>query len=102
MALSQIHVNGEPGQIFSLVVGGRKITLRLRYNTFAARFSMDLSIDEAPRLTGRRVVTNVDLLKPFDFGIGSIFAAAPDGSPVEPTIEAFEQGKVRLYHYLEP
>lgn len=98
--LSEIDVNGDPGQVFSLVVDGQKISLRLRYNTSSERFSMDLAIDETPRLTGRKVVTNVDLLKPFDLGIGAIFAAAPDGSPVPPTIEAFADRKVRLYHFV--
>jgi hypothetical protein len=100
--LSEIQVTSDPGQIFSLVVDGQKVSLRLRYNTHSERFSMDLSIDETPRLTGRKVVTNVDLLKPFDFGIGSIFAAAPDGSPVKPTIDAFAARQVRLYHYAAP
>lgn len=98
--LSEIQVNDAPGQIFSLIVAGRKVTLRLRYNTTTKRFALDLAIDETDVLKGRKLVTNVDLLAPFNLGIGSIFAAAPDGSPIEPTIEAFATGRVKLFHYV--
>lgn len=99
MALSEFDIIDAPGQVFSTVVDGRKITIRLRYNTESERFSMDLGIDDVPVLTGRKVTSEVDLLQPFDFGIGSVFAADIDGKGRAPTLTNFVAGTVRLYHY---
>lgn len=100
MPLSEFDIIDAPGQVFSTVVNNRKITIRLRYNTVSEHFSMDLSIDDVPVLTGRKVTSEVDLLQPFDFGIGSIFAADIDGKGREPTLANFVSGITRLYHYV--
>lgn len=63
-------------QQFGTIINGRRVTIRLRYNMTMDRWSFDLSIDNLPVLTGRRIVTGVDLLKPFNLGLGAIFAAA--------------------------
>lgn len=99
MALSEFNIINAPGQRFSTVIADQKVTIRLRYNTLSDRFAMDLAIDEVPVLTGRKVVSEVDLLSPFDFGIGAIFAADIDGRGREPTLDAFVAGHVKLFHY---
>lgn len=97
--LYELPVLAQPGQMFSTVTNGQKITIRLRYNTATERFSMDLAIDEVPALTGVKLVSNVDFLEPFDFGIGKLFVAGVRDAETEPTLQAFADGRVKLYQY---
>jgi hypothetical protein len=86
-------------QQFGAVLQGRRATIRLRFNPTARRWSLDLAIDDQFVLHGRRIVTGVDLLRPFDFGIGRLYAmtASPD-SKAEPGFTELHSGIVRLYH----
>lgn len=86
-----------PDQKFSTILNGRRTTFRIRYNVTTDRWSFDLSIDDLPVLYGRRIVTGVDLLAPFDFGIGSIFALTVTPG-AEPNRKQLPAGEVRLYH----
>lgn len=90
----------EADQQFATVLGGRRVTIRLRYNVTTDRWNMDLSIDDQPVLTGRRIVTGVDLLAPFNLGIGSIFAMAEQAGAM-PDRNNLPRGIVRLYHATE-
>jgi hypothetical protein len=83
-------------QQFGAIINQRRVTIRLRYNASNDRWSFDLSIDNLPVLTGRRVVTGVDLLKPFNFGLGVIFAVAVTPGAV-PNRAALPAGTVRLF-----
>lgn len=84
-------------QRFDTLLDGKRIGLRLRYNASTSRWSFDLSISTIPVLHGRRIVTGVDLLKPFDFGLGLIFADSQDGK-IAPDYDALVSGRVRFYH----
>ncbi len=86
-----------PDQKFSLVLNNRRTTFRFRYNVTTDRWSFDLSIDDAPVLRGRRVVTGIDLLAPYDFGIGVIFALEmmPGAAP---NLGGLPSGAVRIFH----
>ena len=83
-------------QQFDVILDGRRVTVRLRYNVTIERWSLDLSISATPVLHGRRIVTGVDLLAPFDFGIGVIFADSIEGD-VAPDYDALVGGTVRLF-----
>ncbi len=83
-------------QQFGTIINGARVTLRLRYNPTNDRWSFDLSLDDLPVLHGRRVVTGVDLLAPFDLGLGVIFAVAVKTGAV-PDRNALPEGTVRLY-----
>ncbi|KQV83232.1 hypothetical protein [Rhizobium sp. Root1220] len=83
-------------QQFGTIINGRRVTIRLRYNGTNDRWSFDLSIDDLPVLTGRRIVTGVDLLKPFNFGLGAIFAVAVTPGAV-PDRAALPAGTVLLF-----
>lgn len=83
-------------QQFSAVVGPRRCTVRVRYNVWTDRWSFDLAIDDLPVLHGRRIVTGVDLLAAFDFGVGLIFAQ-PNKAGAEPGRAELPAGDVRLY-----
>ncbi|MBY5682638.1 hypothetical protein HFO32_10765 [Rhizobium leguminosarum] len=82
-------------QQFGTIINGRRVTIRLRYNSTSDRWSFDLSIDNLPVLTGRRVVTGVDLLAAFDLDLGSIFAYAVTPGAV-PDRAALPAGTVLL------
>lgn len=84
-------------QQFGAILNNRRVTIRLRWNLTSGYWSMDLAIDDLPVLHGRRIVTGTDLLAPYDFGIGAIFAVAivPGARPGRTELPA---GDVRLYH----
>lgn len=89
-----------PNQQFSTVLEGRRVTMRLCYNVTVDRWSFDLSIDDNPVLHGRRIVTGVDLLKPFSFGVGVIFAAPIVGEAV-PDRTNLVNGNVKMFQTTE-
>lgn len=97
----EITVIDAPDQIFSLVLAERRVTMRLRYNVLTERWSFDLALDEEWVIMGRRIVTGVDLLAAFSFGLGSLFAADPSGQGREPGRDELPKGLVRLYHGTE-
>lgn len=93
----EFRILDEPRQKFSVVLNRRRVTFELWYNVTTQRWSMDLAIDGAPVLHGRRIVTGVDLLAPFSFGIGILFAW-PEVTGAVPDRQALPLGTVRLYH----
>ncbi len=95
--MNRFEILDQADQQFGTIIDGRRITLRVRYNPSSDRWSFDLSIDDKPVLQGRRIVTGIDLLAPFDFGLGVIFAASvTEGA--EPDRSALPAGTVRLFH----
>lgn len=92
----QFDILDEADQQFGAILTNRRVTLRLRYNRTTDRWSFDLSIDDLPVLHGRRIVTGIDLLRPFQFGIGVIFAASIlQGA--EPGRDELPNGSVALF-----
>lgn len=92
----EFRVLSEPKQKFSVLLAGRRVTFTLWYNQVSERWSFDLAVDGAPVLHGRRIVTGVDLIAPFNLGLGIIFAWS-DADEV-PDREALMIGTVKLYH----
>lgn len=93
----QFTISDDADQQFATILNGRRVTLRFRYNVTTDRWNMDVSIDDLPVLHGRRVVTGVDLLAPFNLGIGVIFASAAKAGSL-PGRNDLPSGNVRLYH----
>lgn len=87
-------------QQFGTIIEGRRVTIRVRYNPANDRWSFDLSIDDVPVLHGRKIVTGVDLLAAFNFGLGVIFAASVTPGAV-PDRDALPRGTVRVFHATE-
>ena len=67
-------ITNHPDQEFGTIVNNRRVSIRLRYNAVTDRWSFNLSLDDTPILYGRRIVTGIDLLAAYDFGIGMFFA----------------------------
>lgn len=95
--MNVFNVTDHADQQFGTIINGRRVTFRLRYNQSNNRWSFDLSIDDQPVLHGRRVVTGIDLLAPFNFGLGIIIAAVVTPGAV-PDRDALPAGEVRIYH----
>ncbi len=89
-------VTNDADQKFSTIVNNRRVTIRLWYANFNDRWSADISIDGEPVLHGRKIVTGVDLLGTFDFGIGVIFAHSAMGENANRN--NLPDGIVRIYH----
>jgi hypothetical protein len=92
----EFEIADHADQKFATTLNGRRVSIRLRYNPTTERWSFDLSIDGEAVLHGRRIVTGVDMLAAFDFGIGVIFALA-EGNSV-PGRTQLPEGRVKLYH----
>lgn len=84
-------------QQFGAYLNNQRVTIRVRYNPMSDRWSFDLSLDDIPVLHGRRIVLGVDLLAPFTFDIGRLYALATAAGG-EPNRAALPGGLVRLYH----
>lgn len=98
--MNRLNIRNFADQQFGTIINGRRVTMRIRNNPTTDRCTFDLSIDDQPVLHGRKIVTGVDLLAPFQFGLGVIFAAAVvDGT--QPTLDALVRGSVRVFHATE-
>lgn len=95
----EIPVISDPSQRLSTSLSGRRVDLTFNYNSWADRWCFDLEIDGAQVLAGRRIVNGVDLIEPFNFGIGKIIAAPWGESEAEPGRNELPSGAVRLFHY---
>lgn len=96
----QFEIINAPDQQWAAILNQRRVTLRLRYNGTTDRWSLDLSIDDLPVLHGRRIVSEIDLLAAYNFGIGVLFAypITPGSVPDRASLPA---GLVRLFHTTE-
>ena len=83
-------------QQFGTIIHNRRVTIRLRWNVTSRKWSFDLAIDDLPVLHGRRIVTGIDMLAPFHFGIGLLFAL-PTVPGAVPGRDELATGEVRLY-----
>lgn len=94
------EIADEADQQFATILNNRRVTIRLRYNVSVGRWSFDLSLDDLPVLHGRRIVTGIDLLEPFAFGIGMLVAAPIKPGSI-PDRDDLPNGNVKLFHLTE-
>ena len=98
--MRELTIIDQADQKFAAILAGRRCSFRVRYNGTSDRWTFDLSIDDVPVLYGRGIVTDVDLIEPFSFGIGAIFAAVvTEGAAPDRT--GLPAGTVKLYHATE-
>lgn len=84
-------------QSFGAIINNQRVSIRLRYNVSADRWTFDLSIDDLPVLHGRRIVAGADLVAPFGLGLGRIYAVPVTEADV-PDRDGLPDGRVRLIH----
>lgn len=92
----EFNIIDEPKQKFSLLLNRRRVTFTIWYNQTSDRWTFDLALDNEPVLHGRRIVTGVDLLAPYNLGIGVLFAFS-DTDQV-PDRDNLPLGIVKMYH----
>jgi hypothetical protein len=97
----ELPVIAAPAQRLATVLAGRSCELSLRYNGWTDRWSFDLAIGGVMRLEGRRIVTGVDLIAAFEFGIGKLVAVDWEGKGALPGRTELPAGRIRLLHYDE-
>lgn len=95
----QFNILDAARQKFSATINNRRVTIRLNFNHKANRWFFDLALDGDYVLTGRKIVRNVDLIAPFDFGIGRIFSYSLQD--VDPERQTLVDGRVGLYQVNE-
>jgi hypothetical protein len=95
--MNVFNIADHADQQFGTIINNRRVTIRLRYSRFSDRWSFDLSIDDQPVLHGRRIVNGIDLLAPFNLGLGLIIAAPVTPGAV-PNRSSLPAGEVRLYN----
>lgn len=95
----ELNIADVADQKFSTIINSQRVTFRLRYNYVADFWSFDLALDGDYVLHGRRIVPNVDLIKPFKFGIGILFAYSVNDE--HPGRQALPSGTVKFYQVSE-
>lgn len=96
----EIPITSAPRQRFNTTLNGRSCQFDVNYNVTTDRWSFDLWIDSVLVLAGRRIVLGVDLVEPFRFGIGKIFAVAWEPGAV-PDRTGLPSGAVRLINAVD-
>lgn len=91
----EFNIVNEPNQRFSTTLNGQRVTITLWYNPTTDRWNFDLAIDDAPVLSGRKVLIGIDLLASFNLNLGVLFAGSTDGN--QPDRSRLPSGVVRLY-----
>lgn len=94
----EFTIADEADQLFSTILNDQRVTIRLRYNEKSDRWSFDLSVDDLPVLLGVRIVTETDLLDPYNLGLGVLFAVPSNSEPLVPDRANLPSGLVRVYH----
>lgn len=91
-----INLSNDARQSFSVVINGKRCTFDVTYSVAIDRWSMDISIDAEPVITGRKIVEGSDLVEPFNLDIGKIFAYSESGA--EANRDNIPLGIVKLYN----
>jgi hypothetical protein len=99
--VTEIPIIFAPSQAFTMTLAEKRADFRVFYTETADRWSFDLDLEGLPVLAGRRIVTGVDLIAPFNLGIGEIVCLDPSGKGAQPTRRNLPDGIVRLYHAWE-
>ncbi|TQI72896.1 hypothetical protein FHT98_0616 [Bosea sp. AK1] len=88
-------------QEFTCSLNDKRCRFRVMFNEWSGRWTFALWIQDVLVLTGRRIVTGVDLVGPFHFGIGKIVCMHWDQGNLEPDRENLPSGRVRLFQITE-
>lgn len=95
----ELPIIDAPSQRFTTTLSGFRCDFLVNYSTWADRWSFDLDIEGVRVLSGRGIVLGVDLVAPFNFGIGGIVAAPWGEDAALPGRTELPSGRVRLFHY---
>ena len=94
--MRQFILKSDTLQRFGVILEGRRATISLRHVKVLDRWFMSISKDESPVVLGLKIVSDVDLLKPFGLGLGSIFVTGET-----PRLHSFTNGTSTMFHASE-
>lgn len=79
--IAELPLSADPAQSFTCQLGGVKYFFDVRYNSRNGVWTFDLSDDatRTPILSGVAIVLGVDLLEPYNLGIGRLLAVDGEG-----------------------
>lgn len=90
--MKEFIVTDVADQQFAAVLNGTRVNIRLWWNHETDYWSLSIYNGTEPLVVGRRIVTDINLLRRLNLGLGAIFArGAAKGR------DAFETGALRLY-----
>lgn len=98
MITRELTILDAPSQAFTTTLASKRCDFVVNFSTWANRWSFDLDVDGARVLSGRKIVLGVDLIAPFNLGIGSLVAAPWGDDEAEPGRAELPAGRVRLFH----
>lgn len=99
--LRELPIIQAPFQRFETSLMAQAVSFTLEFNTFTGRWSFGLEVAGAAVLAGRRLVPGVDLLAPFNLGLGKLFLVDWEANGAEPGRSELPSGKYRLLHLEE-
>ena len=96
--LRELPIIQAPFQRFETSLMGQAVSFTLAFNAFTGRWSFGLEIAGVAVLSGRRLVPGVDLLAPFNLGLGKLVLVDWEANGAEPGRNELPAGKYRLLH----
>jgi hypothetical protein len=63
----------EPSQRFNITLEGQSLTMFVNWNTRANMWTMNISDDDGALVNGLALKSGVNLLEPYNFGIGNFY-----------------------------
>ncbi|MEM7279629.1 MAG: hypothetical protein AAF385_16070 [Pseudomonadota bacterium] len=96
--------NGQPytSQSFTIpTTQQERLGFHFKYIHDLDRFAFDLTINDLPRLYGMTVLTGHNLLAPFGFNVGALFAVDMSGKGKSPGLTEIMEHSVRIFHFSE-
>lgn len=94
--LYDLPIIDAPDQTFTCSLNDKRCQFRVVFNETSNRWSFDLWINDILVLTGRRIVTGVDLVRAFAFDIGAVFAFSWGAEGIAPDRVNLPAGRVKL------
>ena len=98
--MQRIDLTAAPDQRMSVVLDGRRVTLRFWFNVSDQLWYFDMALDDQPVMYGRRIVTGRNLLSRVGLG-GRLFAYVYAGGDGQPGLEDFASGAAALFYVPE-
>ena len=94
----EFEFSDTPDQKVAIKLESQRVSFRFRKNRTLDRVTMDVSIDGAPVLQGRKLIAGTNLLKVLSqtYGLGLLFIYSPKN--LIPTLDNLVSGQAKLYY----
>lgn len=94
--MREIILTSDARQQISEVINGVTVNFNIWYNGMTDRWTIAAEVAGVVVFEGRKLVAGVDLLAPFDLGLGLMLLGTVVAGSV-PDRDAFVDGKMKLY-----